>query len=115
MNRVHTVVIHINGLFGGVSSCHRLDEPDKSVPCLEKEEKAIPLFNTDNLNASRVVVMVHRFEVMYRIQVSLVIRRSGYDKLWAELYRLIQETIPNFAFVKSLFKEGKLPSVLISV
>ena len=26
----------------------------KSVPCLEKEEKAIPLFNTDNLNASGV-------------------------------------------------------------
>ena len=109
------MVIHINGLFGGVSSCHRLDEPDKSVPCLEKEEKAIPLFNTDNLNASRVVVMVHRFEVMYRIQVSLVIRRSGYDKLWAELYRLIQETIPNFAFVKSLFKKGKPPNVLNSV
>ena len=103
------MVIHINGLLGGVSSCHRLDEPDKSVPCLEKEEKAIPLFNTDNLNASRVVVMVHRFEVMYRIQVSLVIRRSGYDKLWAELCRWNHETIPMFAFIKLLLKEEKFP------
>ena len=50
------------------------------------------MFNIDNLNASRVVVMVHRFEVMYRIQVSSVIRRSGYDKIWAELYTWTQET-----------------------
>ena len=67
------------------------------------------MFNTDNLNASRVVVMVHRFEVMYRIQVSLVIRRSGYDKLWAELYRWNHETIPMFAFIKLLLKEEKFP------
>ena len=90
------------------ASSDRLIEPEKSVPCLEKEEKAIPLFNTDNLNASRVVVMVHRFEVMYRIQVSLVIRRSGYDKLWAELYRWNHETIPIFAFIKLLLKKGKV-------
>ena len=62
------------------------------------------MFKTNNLNASGVVVMVHRFEVMYRIQVSSVIRRSGYDKIWAELYTWTQETNPFFLWY-SLKKE----------
>ena len=83
---------------------HWLNEPNESDPCLGKEEKAIPLFKTNNLNASGVVVMVHRFEVMYRIQVSSVIRRSGYDKIWAELYTWTQETNSIFLWY-SLKKE----------
>ena len=91
------------GYGGTASSCQRLNEPDKSVPCLEKEEKAIPLFNIDKSQC--IQGCGYGTQVWGYVQNSSVI---GYTKirLWQIMGRIVQ--MESWDNPHLCLREGKL-------